>query len=94
MNKLTELANQILADAEKTTKVVAWYAHSNGDNFYTDATVRGPYHRWFRVEQVPIDCINKVAPACDDAKFAATAMNSVEILAKAVLIQQEALKKI
>jgi hypothetical protein len=73
---LRELAN-------KSTKVVAWYPHSQYEGFSGGATVRGPYHRWFTVKPGSSgtgDEINNPAPVSDpydDAKFCAAAMNNL-----------------
>lgn len=63
MNNLTELANQVLADAEKA-------------------------------KDIPTTCNHVGCSVCDSAKetkrvFMRTAANSAELLAKAVIIQQD-----
>lgn len=55
-----------------STKVVNWYAHPD--------TVRGPYHRWFTISDVPSQYAQHVGSKFDDAKFAAASMNIAPLL--------------
>lgn len=70
-----------------STKAVAWYAHSQYDGSHPEqASVRGPFGRWFLVlggdngMGDPVKHPTPVAGLFDDAKFAAAAMNSLSSL--------------
>lgn len=57
---------------EDATQVNSWYPMGpDSDDF---CTVRGPYNRWFRVENVSSSYY--ISSAHDDVKFAAHAMNN------------------
>lgn len=58
---------------ENSTDVVNWYAYSE----FSGATVRGPWGRWFRVDDIVGPTKVHVASALDDAKYAAAAMNNL-----------------
>lgn len=75
---LPQLLAEIKARAEATTKVVAWYPHSE------DLTVRGPFGLWFHLEEVPEKYKQHVAYAGDDVKYCAMAMNTLPKLLAAL----------
>lgn len=85
MNIMTDEEVQKIKEAkDKSTLVVSWYAHSQFDGYHPgQATVRGPFGRWFRVSGGdngigdPVNCPTPVADMFDDAKYAALALNSV-----------------
>ena len=65
---------------KRSTQVVAWYPHHEGDQCKMgEATVRGPWNRWFVVSGGNGESARKagVASTQDDARFAAAAMNNV-----------------
>lgn len=64
-----ELRDQLRELESKSTRVVAWYAHSE--------EVRGPFHRWFTCSEVNPEYKNQVAWQSDDCQFAAAAMNNL-----------------
>jgi hypothetical protein len=68
INKLKELM-------KNSTNVVNWYPYMETNG----ATVRGPWSRWFRVDDVDYGK-EHVSSALDDAKYAAAAMNSMPAL--------------
>lgn len=70
----------------KSTQVVAWYAH-----LYE---VRGPFGRWFTVNEVPEEHKDKVASCFDDVRYAARAMNAVPLLIDEIKLMRQALEKI
>jgi hypothetical protein len=63
---IAKLSEQFL----RSTPVSAWRASP-------DATVRGPYNRWFQVTDVPEQFQRLVAHPVRDATYAAAAMNAV-----------------
>ncbi len=64
--------------ALKSTPVNSWYAHGPGDQCKnTEATVRGPYHRWFTISGATDQYKEHVGDLYDDARFAAAAMNNM-----------------
>lgn len=83
MNDLKLICEKVLKEAEKSTRVVSWYAHPK--------EVRGPFHRWFTCSDVSQEYRKDVAEIEDDCRFSATAMNSAERLAKAVIVLSDAL---
>lgn len=60
-----------------STKVNGWYPYRGGDNYGPEATVRGPFFRWFRVVGPTPSSEHFTADSYDDAKFAAAAMNNL-----------------
>ncbi len=77
--------NMLRILAEKSTRVQGWYPYSTGDGYHpTEASVRGPFGRWFRVSGGESGAGGKlgegVADLNDDAKFAAAAMNNLVAL--------------
>lgn len=87
ISRLTaELEKEIEEKLEKSTKVVAWYPHSQYDGYHLgEASVRGPFGRWFLVSgghngMNQTEYPTPVADLCDDAKYCAIAMNSIPIL--------------
>lgn len=62
---------------DKATDVVNWYPHMEVEG----ATVRGPWNRWFRVNDIDYGK-EHVSSALDDAKYAAAAMNALPDLIK------------
>lgn len=74
---------------EKSTKVNSWSPHSGGDCHGKEATVRGPFFRWFKVTPVEDKYKKHVAYDLDDAKYCAIAMNSIPFL----LSQCESMEK-
>ena len=82
--RLAEI-EELIELKSKSTRVVAWYAHSE--------SVRGPWCRWFLIQNGDE---NHVAPKYDDARFAAMALNMAEPLAKELKLawkQNEIYKK-
>jgi hypothetical protein len=86
--RLTPEREKEIREAEaKSTRVVAWYPHSQyeGDHI-GKASVRGPFGRWFLVKGGdngmgdPVNHPTPVADLFDDAKYAAIAMNSIPLL--------------
>lgn len=70
--------------AAKSTEVVSWYPYPLGDSYHPgQASVRGPFGRWFLVGGGdngmgdPIKYPVPVADLDDDARFAAAAMNNL-----------------
>jgi hypothetical protein len=53
----------------KNTDISAWYAHST--------EVRGPFHRWLTVLEVPHCYKDNVASVSDDAAYATASMNAI-----------------
>lgn len=86
MSELKKLAEELLKVERKSTRVVAWYAHSK--------EVRGPWCRWFTCSEVAPEYKQHVAYTGNDCIFAANAMNTAPMLAKAVLVMHAALSKI
>ena len=84
--------------AEQSTKVVAWYAHSQYDGYHPGkASVRGPFGRWFLVEEGGgwnKDEPKPVADLFDDAKYAAAAMNALPALIERVERLTDALEQL
>lgn len=63
--------------AEKSTRVVAWYAHGPYESpSPAYASVRGPFNRHLLVTPVADRYKHEVASQRDDAEFAAEAMNN------------------
>lgn len=56
---------------KESTRVVSWYAHPY------DATVRGPFCRWFTCSEVAEQYRHNVASPSQDVHFAAAAMNAL-----------------
>ncbi len=83
MNK--ERREELRKLANASTKVVAWYPHKYGGkgHFGGNATVRGPFGRWFECYGGdngmgdPVKYPVPVADIGDDVEFAAAAMNSL-----------------
>lgn len=64
--------------AKNSTEVVQWYPHGPGDGYHLGkGCVRGPFSRWFMVEEVAPEYKQCVADVYDDAKFCAAAMNNL-----------------
>jgi len=63
---------QLKERMDKSTEVVNWYPYMEVDG----ATVRGPWGRWFRVNDIDYGK-EHVASALDDAEYAAAAMNNL-----------------
>lgn len=59
---------------KKATQVVGWYAHAY------DATVRGPFCRWFHITPVAPEYEKYVGTIQADADFAAHAMSAFPAL--------------
>ncbi len=69
---------------EKSTPVVAWYAHPG--------QVRGPFNRWFEITDVLPEHEKDVGKKADDAAYAAAAMNEVPRLVKIIEILHTVVK--
>lgn len=70
--------------AVKFTHVVGWYPHGPGDGYHPgQASVRGPFGRWFLLsggDNGMGDSVKHPTPVADlidDAKFASAAMNNL-----------------
>ena len=86
--QLDEVLNILKEHHSKSTKVVSWYA----DTYST--SVRGPFGRWLEVTEVNDSYKKNVASQSDDARYAASCMNSVPILIKVIERLQERCKKL
>lgn len=81
-----ECLEQLRDLCDKSTRVNAWYPHSQYDGYHSGkASIRGPFGRWLLVEGgesgAPGGKLGSgVADLYDDAKFAAAAMNSMPAL--------------
>lgn len=108
MNKLTELAKQILIKAGSATPGPYYVDEGNYDMESTasthsrlsvaraaDISDRADHNKDFNLRLIPADPNKDVSLAhpLDDLQWLAMAANSAVILAKAVIIQQEALAK-
>lgn len=87
---------QYLSELEKlekaATRLNAWYAHEGGDSYGPEATVRGPFMRWFRVTEVSPEYSKHVSDSFNDAKFATASMNALPKLLEITRIMSSALK--
>jgi hypothetical protein len=78
----------------KSSQVGSWYAHRGGDCYGPEATVRGPYFRWFKCADVEEQYRKHVAEPEDDVKYAAAAMNHVPELIKTIEARDEEVKRL
>jgi hypothetical protein len=69
---------------EKSTQVVAWYAH--GDY---DGTIRGPFCRWFKCTEIEPEYQKHCGSIKDDVEYATAALNSVPHLIAAYRAQSD-----
>lgn len=75
-----------------STQVIAWRAHPGGDCYGVEATVRGPFFRWFRIGEVAPEYRKNVADPYADALYCALAMNSIPELLYEIDLLREQLK--
>ncbi len=72
-----------------STSVVKWYAHDSS-GYGPEATVRGPFFRWFKVAEVADEYKHNVSSPRDDADYCAAAMNAVpELLDEIARLRSE-----
>lgn len=82
-NAIDKLIEEVLEKKQRSTKVNSWYPHGY------EASVRGPFCRWFTCSEVAIQYEKNVAPIADDVEYCSIAMNSAPLLAKALKIALE-----
>ena len=82
--RLTELVAELRRLKAASTEVNAWYAHEGDDCHGPEATIRGPFARWFRCSDVLLQYNKYVAPAINDVRYAAAAMTAVPELLDAI----------
>jgi hypothetical protein len=64
--------DQLRELASKSTQVVGWYDHG-----LQDGTIRGPFHRWFKCEEVEPKYARHVASVPAETAFVTAAMNNL-----------------
>jgi len=75
---MTKDERKVLRDlANQSTLVNAWYPHHGGKDSTAEATVRGPFNRWFKCTNIELKYSHHVAEDYDDCRFAAAAMNNL-----------------
>lgn len=62
---------------EKSTRVTQWKAHPGTDCYGPEASVRGPFFRWFKVTPVEPEYQRYVSNDLADAEYCAAAMNAL-----------------
>jgi len=67
----------------KSTRVNYWYDHGS-----EDGTIRGPFHRWIKVEEVDKAYKDNVASVAEDAAYCTAALNYVPLLLKEIEMLQ------
>lgn len=94
-DKLREWVGKRKEIAGRATKVVGWYAHTSTADTAAPgyATVRGPFTRWFRCNEVPDRYKEHVASVGDDVIFCADSMNSAEKYAEIVEVLLSAVER-
>lgn len=85
----TEKLVELRKLAEKSSKVVRWYAHGG-----SDGTVRGPYMRWFKCLEIEPEYRQYMASVTDDVEYCAAAMNELPRLIESLEVAIKALDDI
>jgi hypothetical protein len=80
---IDEAMNEIRETSQKTTDVVAWYAHSS--------EVRGPFCRWLEITDVLPEYQKHVAFKHDEAKYIAACLNYAPMLIEEIERLRQAL---
>ena len=79
LGTIESIMDEIKHTKSKSTQVNGCYDHG-----YENGTIRGPFHRWFRCQEVDDQYKQHVASVADDVAYAAAAMNYAPALVEEI----------